>query len=225
MKISFSGLDGSGKTTQITYLMNFFKANGLKSGSIYDYTSDIRYHHFLDLAMFYSKLKDKDIIHTRFRLNFDENNELMNIIEFSNFDIPYLAEATALQDYHDAIQLEKYMNQPLSKKAEVMIYDRYFYDEIAFKSVFGCSYNRMNRMYEDYCQLDFSFYIKVSPETIYRRNQTRKDSSTTIYKDMRYIRLLSSYFDQVAKDYHMITLDGELPENVLHEIILGHLYK
>ncbi len=44
MIISFSGLDGAGKTTQINHLLNFYQGTGLSTYSIYNILPEICYH-------------------------------------------------------------------------------------------------------------------------------------------------------------------------------------
>lgn len=220
MIISFSGLDGSGKTTQIKLLLKYFKEKNLSIDSIYNYTKDIRYHHSSELLFFYKQFASKNVIHTRFRLNSDENNNFMKIIEYSEFDNYYLAEATALQGYLDYRKMDDYVNSPLLNDDRILIYDRYFYDEIAFKSIFGCSFNRMQEMYDN-CKIPtYAFYIKISPEIAYKRNKDRDDSATTIYSNISYIAKLSNYFDQIAKRYNMITINGELSIIEIHNEML-----
>lgn len=223
MIISISGLDGAGKTTQINKLLQYFDKINYQTTSIYHYTDDIRYHQCNDLKKFYNYFVSNEVIHTRFRMNSDENNYFMNIIEYSNFDNFFLAEATALQGYYDAIQMDKYINKPLIDMNKTLIYDRYFYDEIAFKSIFGSSYKRMIKMYHDFREPDYKFYIRVSPQVIYKRNQVRKDSTTTIYQDIFLITKLSNYFEMIAKEFGLIIIDGEKSPEKIHQIILNYI--
>ena len=61
MIISFSGLDGAGKTTQIKKLLNAYKIKWAKVGSIYSYMPDIWYHSVKELHDLYEKLLDFDL--------------------------------------------------------------------------------------------------------------------------------------------------------------------
>lgn len=145
MLISFSGLDGAGKTTQIKNLLHAFERTGLRTGSVYDLYEDIRYHSIQDLINLYKHLVKFDVIHLRFRLNSDENSSLMSELEYSNFQHPYLSRAAALQGYFDHVQLYRYVVLPLLEKGKTILSDRYYYDEIAFKCAYGCDYSVMKK--------------------------------------------------------------------------------
>lgn len=208
MLISFSGLDGAGKTTQIELLLNTFREAGFRTGSVYDIYPDIRYHSIADLTNLQKYLEKFDIVHLRFRLNSDENSLLMADLEYSDFQNLYLAKAAALQGYFDHVQLYRYVVFPLLEKGKIILSDRYYYDEIVFKCVYGCEYSAMRKMYMDCRKPDMAFYIAAHPEDIYQRNIDRLDGKTTLYRDISHILQLTKLFEQLTQDSELICIDG-----------------
>lgn len=219
MLISFSGLDGAGKTTQIENLLHAFQHIGFQTGSVYDLYTDIRYHSIQDLRNLYDYLEKYDVVHLRFRLNSDENSLLMSELEYSNFENPYLTKATALQGYFDYIQLYRYVVLPLIRKKKVILSDRHYYDEIVFKCAYGCNYSSMRKMYVDCIKPDIAFYISGNPEEIYQRNINRPDGKTTLYSNITYIYRLNELFKQLLKDTELIEINGaQSRENIFNHI-------
>lgn len=223
MLISISGYDGAGKTTQIKLLLNYYRQIGFKTASIYDIIPDIRYHSYQDLIRYYHYLVNFDVIHLRFRLNSDENSEIMKNLEYSDFNNPYLAEAAALQGFYDYYLLEKYVTIPLLNLGKIIISDRHYYDEIAFKSIYGCSYSRMLKMYEEIHVPDFAFYIAVSAETAFKRNQNRPDGKTTLYKNIHLLEKLGYYFNKELRDTNLIFIDGHNSISNIHSALLKQI--
>lgn len=223
MLISISGYDGAGKTTQIKLLLAHYKQMGFKTASIYDILPNIRYHTYQELINYYHYLVNFDVIHLRFRLNSDENNEIMKNLEYSDFDNVYLAEAAALQGFYDYYLLEKYVTIPLLDSGKTVISDRHYYDEIAFKSVYGCSYSRMLKMYSEIHVPDFAFYLAVSAETAFKRNQNRPDGKTTLYKNIHLIEKLGNYFSKILQDTNLTFIDGHNSIANIHSALLKHI--
>lgn len=221
MLISFSGLDGAGKTTQIELLLNTFRKAGLRTGSVYDIYSDIRYHSIADLTDLQEYLEKFDAVHLRFRLNSDENSLLMADLEYSDFQNLYLAKAVALQGYFDHAQLYRYVVFPLLEKGKTILSDRYYYDEIVFKCVYGCDYSVMRKMYMDCRKPDLAFYIAAHPQDIFRRNVDRPDGKTTLYRDISHILQLTKLFEQLTQDSELIRIDGTRSRNDVHKQILS----
>ncbi len=220
MLISFSGLDGAGKTTQIKMLLNSFNEMGYLTGSVYELYPDIRYHSIQDLKNLQIFLEKYDVIHLRFRLNSDENNKIMNTLEYSDFSTPYIAQTVALQGYFDHIRLYRYVVFPLLEKGKTIISDRHYYDEVAFKCAYGCSYSYMMNMYTDCYKPDIAFYIFVSPETVFCRNINRPDGKTTLYQDITHIIKLNDIFKQLLIDTELIKINGNHSCNDIHKNIL-----
>lgn len=223
MLISFSGPDGVGKTTQIGFLLNYLSNKGFKCCSVYDISPDIRYHDQKDLLLYYKYFRSYDVIHTRFRMNSDANDKIINELE-NNSVIPNkkLAMLTAQQGYADAYEWFNTVINPLqSEKERIFIYDRYIWDEIAFKTFYGCPLEYMENLYINAKQPQLSFVCTANAFTIKERNSNRPDGITTLYKSYAHIQRLNNIFSDLAATYHLSQINMESsPENI-HKIILN----
>lgn len=212
MLITISGPDGTGKTTQCKLLLNNFKQKGLKVTSISNIINNFDYQSGKseDLIKFYKYFKSFDVIHTRFRLHSNENAKVMDKLEVSplgNFDLATLSAYTA---YYDYIQWYKYVNEPLLKEGKILLCDKYAFDDIAFKTTFGCQYEWMKKIYYNVDLPDIGFYMDLKPETIIERNLNRPDGRIIFYDNTKNVRRLQYNFERIVSDYDLIKLNGNL---------------
>lgn len=222
MIISFSGLDGAGKTTQIKMLLSYYQQRGFKTGSIYDLFPDIRYHSVADLRYAYDFLREYDVIHMRFRLNSDQNSVIMRKLEQSLSPKPITAIAAAIQGYRDHLSLYQNVLNPLLKERKIILFDRYYYDELAFKHVYGCPCFVLKMLYANMQAADIPFYIRISPQVCQARNRARPEENAVIYNDIKRISNLAENFDDIAAQKGMIVLNGtNNAEIILEQIILS----
>lgn len=225
MIISFSGLDGAGKTTQIKNLLDAYKSQGARVGSVYSYIPDIRYHSVKDLRNLYEKLIDFDVIHIRFRLNSDRNCMIMKRLESKAPTQRIMATIAAIQGYLDHKELSKYLLVPLADKKKILIFDRYYYDELAFKSEYGALKIVLNMLYHNEKDSDIGFLIKITTEECIKRNRCRPDSQVSIYQSRSNINSLINCFDCIAKRKKLITIDGKFPKEKIAEIVMERIYQ
>lgn len=223
MIISFSGLDGAGKTTQIQMLLDAYQKLGASVGSIYSYLPDIRYHSSKELHMLYQKLCAFDVIHVRYRLNSDRNCVLMQRLERKIPPQRILATAATIQGYLDSLELSKFVLMPLLEKGKALIFDRYYYDELAFKYVYGCPELILKSIYQNAKDADFGFLIRISSEECTKRNKSRPDNNVAVYQNNTCINALSDRFDHIAEMKKLIVLDGSRSRNAISELVLKHL--
>ena len=222
MIISFSGPDGIGKTTQILYLLKYFKNMGFKCCSVYDISSDIRYHNQRDLIAYYMHFQSNDVIHTRFRMNSDANDKLISKLENTSI-IPNkeLAMLAAKQGYIDACEwFDTVVNPIQAEKEKILIFDRYIWDEIAFKTFYGCSLEYMEDLYINIERPQLSLICTASTPTIKKRNSTRPDGDTTLYKSSIYINQLNDIFTQIAEAHKLQIINMEGTPIDTHKKIL-----
>lgn len=223
MLISFSGPDGAGKSTQISKLLSFFQERGFKVGRVQDLNPAIRYQIGEDLTVYYEYLRQFDVIHTRFRLHSVENVEIMNIVQYIPTGNRWMAMFSAYTSYYDALQWYKYVTEPLLKEDKILISDKYAFDDIAFKTAYGCEYNWMKTFYHDVIIPDIGIYLKVNRETILKHNASRKDKNNILYKNEENTKKLIKAFECVKCDYSLKEIDGNHTEDVVFMEILEYL--
>lgn len=223
MLISFSGPDGAGKTTQIKKLMSYFRRRGLTVGAVQDINPNVRYHLGDDLTSYYEYLKQFDVIHTRFRLHSMENVEIMDIVQFIPIGNEWLTRFSAYTSHHDAEQWYKYVTAPLLKDGKILISDKYAFDDIAFKTAYGCDYNWLRAMHHDTLIPDISLYLKVNRNTILQHNEHRKDLYNILYQQAENTDKLLRAFEQLAKDYPIHTIEADGTKEEVSNRIISYL--
>lgn len=223
MIISFSGLDGAGKTTQIQMLLEYYKSQGAKIGSIYKHFPDIRYHNKLELKKIEPELHSCDVILMRYRLNSNRNNFIMHHLEKGMSQQHLLSTIAALQGYQDHSELNKYIISSLLSDNKTVIFDRYYYDELAFKYVYGCSDLILENLYKNVQDADIKFYIDISAQECLQRNQSRPDSNIPLYQNEKYVKQLIERFDDITKRKHLITLNGMEPKEIIAQSVLKYI--
>lgn len=223
MIISFSGLDGAGKTTQIKMLLDTYQNLGARVGSIYSYLPDIRYHSVKELHLLFKKLCFFDIIHIRYRLNSDRNCTIMQHLESKTPPNKILATVAAIQGYWDHKQLSKFVLEPLMEEKKILIFDRYYYDELAFKYIYGCPESVLESIYQKEKDSDLGFFIRISSDECIKRNQFRPDSNVVLYQTQTSIVSLIDRFDYIAGRKNLITIDGSQPREIIARLVLDQI--
>lgn len=223
MLISFSGPDGAGKTTQIKNLMSFFRDHGFKTGAVQDINQDVRYHLGDDLTFYYEYLKQFDVIHTRFRLHSMENVEIMDIVQFISTGNKWMTSYSAYTSRYDSEQWYKYVTQPLLHDGKILISDKYLFDDIAFKTAYGCTYTWLNALHHDTLIPDIALYLKVSRETILMHNESRKDLKNILYRKPEDTQNLLHAFDRLTEDYPLHAIDANGSKEDVQNNIMNYL--
>lgn len=209
MLVTIFGPDGAGKTTQIKKLLKLYQEAGLSTASIHDVMPDFNYQIGSNLSRYYQYFKNFDVIHTRFRLHTIENAQVMNILEVipPGTDVK-LAALSAYTSYHAYIQWYKYVQEPLLSAGKLLICDKYFFDDIASRSAFGCPYKWLKTIHYDTPRPDLSLYMQVDGNTLRERNKYREDGRIIHYHSSNDINRLLYYYSQIAKDEKATIIDA-----------------
>ena len=226
MLISIFGPDGAGKTTQIKKLLNLYSSAGLSTASINDKMSSFDYQVGSDLQQYYQYFKQFDVIHTRFRLHSTESDQIMSILEVipPGTDIK-LTALSAYVSYYSYVQWNKYVLEPLLNDGKLLICDKYFYDDIATKSAFGCPYKWLSNLHYDTPRPTIAFYLQLDGQTLRERNKHRGDGRIVHYHDPIATDRLLYYYEQIVIDEQLVTINGNQSRETILTDILSELEK
>lgn len=227
MLITISGPDGTGKTTQSKLLLNYFKKQGMKIAAVSDIIDNFNYQSGKseDLIRFYNYFRDYDAIHTRFRLHSNENARVMDKLEISPLGNFELATLSAYTSYYDYIQWNRYVNEPLLREGKILLCDKYAFDDIAFKTTFGCQYEWMKKMYYNVELPNVGFYMSVEPKKIIERNLNRPDGRIIFYDNEKNVRRLQYNYSRVINDYNLVVLNGNDTAEAISQTVIDEVSK
>ena len=227
MLITISGPDGTGKTTQSKMLLKYFKEQGMKTAAVSDVMDNFNYQSGKseDLKRFYDYFKKFDVIHTRFRLHSHENARVMDKLEISPIGDFELATLSAYTAYYDYIQWNRYVNEPLLREGKILLCDKYAFDDIAFKTTFGCQYEWMKKIYYNVELPNVGFYMYVEPKTIIERNLVRPDGRIVFYDNEKNVRRLQYNYSRIVNDYNLIVLNGNDTPEAISQVVIDKVSK
>lgn len=226
MLITIFGPDGAGKTTQIKRLLKAYHDEGFSTASIYDVMLNFDYNVGSDLSKYYNYFKDFDVIHIRFRLHSLESDIIMSILETipQGTDLK-LTALSAYTAYYSYIQWNKYVLEPLLADGKLLICDKYYYDDVATKSAFGCPYKWLKKMYYDTLRPTLSLYMQQSAEVLMQRNLHRGDGRIIHYQNIIGTERLLYYYEQIVTEENLTIINANQQVESIHDDILAELEK
>lgn len=197
--ITLSGLDGVGKTTQCNNIKDYFVRNFLMDGIDIADICNNTYEDYNDLMKLFNKVKKYNVIVTRFYLSTKKSKQLSyKLLYETHFD-----DSSTIIDVVKDVEFNvrmyyKYVINPLIKMGDkILIFDRFFYDEIAYRSLYGISMNMIGEIYQDwYPKSDLSFLLSLPIYIIEKRNKYRDDSCY----ETRNFSVTRTYFSPVIKE-------------------------
>lgn len=195
--ICFTGMDGTGKTTQAKELTKSFNQRGIKCKYVYARLNPFILKPFILIGeqVF---LRKKDIFE--------------NYSEYSNIKQEAIKKHSALSEIYKGIMLFDYLIQisinvtlPLILGKSIVC-DRYVFDTIVTDISVDMDYSKektmrlLSKLLNLFPKPDMTFLIDVSEEIAFQR---KDDTPSVEYLTERRVAYL-----EVAKEYNMILLDG-----------------
>lgn len=225
--ITFSGIDGVGKTSQVTMLGAALSKRGLRVISLYDLIPDGLWrgtgYVISDVADAYASA---DVVLTRMYLPSPETANLMTEIKSGMFLNTQkgleLVKRCAYSALRDSQAWWKTISDSLAL-GHIVILDRYYYDEIAYRSLYGVDSDWLTELYKDYRKPDLGIVLSLPPEQISTRNLERPDGRTELVNNKPVLNLLDGKFREIAQHEKLVVLDANRSMKDIHEMILSHV--
>lgn len=216
MIISFTGCDGAGKTTHIDLLKkricNSCKLSGI---NLLDITNGVLvYENIRDIDLIYKQLEKYDVIVTRFYMKSKLCNEEQRKIRLGSDSV--FNNSERIRKVLDCVKTDsdiwrEHVISKLHERNKIIIVDRYYYDEVAYRSMYNLGLYEVEQYFCDAIKPDLSYALLASFDEIRQRNNNREDGSTPIFRDNEKLQLLLERIELVANMYSLekIYTDGK----------------
>lgn len=198
--ISISGIDGAGKTTQISLLGSWIcKKYGLKLYSTYEKLNLRNYSNKKELELILHEMLEADVIILRPYINSKETKQLQKEVLYSDcFNNEKIGKKLAELKERDIRLWFDVIVKKLLEKNKIVLFDRYYYDEICYRSLYFKDVDYYRELYKDYPSPIFKFYIDEKIKTLQIRNQNRSDGETKLFNNSSMLKKLKNNFKEIA---------------------------
>lgn len=230
MIISFTGCDGVGKTTQINFLKKrICDVYNLSGIDLFDITKGVLvYENVNEIDLIYKQLEKYDVIVTRFYMKSKACNEEQKKIRFGSdsvFNNPDRIRKVLDLVKKDSDIWREHIISKLYAQNKIIIVDRYYYDEIAYRSLYNLGIDEVEQYFSDAIKPNLSYALLASIDEIRYRNNNREDVSTSIFKDNERLQSLIERIELIADKYSLekISSDGKDISQIGDEIFESFL--
>lgn len=225
MVISLSGYDGMGKSTSIDLLMEkICEKHGLKGISALEVNNGTEVYESMEqIDDIYKVLSQYDVITTRFYFRSDKMQKLQDMVMFTETDVfdntELIKEVTNMARQEAQIWYDHVIGRLLSNN-KIIIYDRYYYDEIAYRSLYNLEKEYIENQYTGYPESNIRIHLFGNMDVIRERNRARIDMKTALFNCEDKMAELYQNIEYISNKYNMIRLDikGKTRDEVTEDL-------
>ncbi|EKE21761.1 MAG: thymidylate kinase [uncultured bacterium] len=205
--ITISGLDGSGKSTQINLLKSYLESQGKK----------VFYFHAINfsLANKINNFKNKYCLICKLlgKCNISSKKENISITK-ANFLQIFLRKVFLR---FDLIRFKKLIQRLEQEKFDYILSDRYFYDTVVnIEYLSKNTPDAINRISAKILKPHLSIYLQADPESIMSRDRVPDQG-------LQYLIDKKNIYDKLATVFEMKIINGNGNVDNIHQEILGHV--
>ncbi len=212
MIISLTGFDGVGKSTSVEIVRELIcKQYNLVGISAKDVNNNsLIYNSQKDLDRIFNQLNNFDVISCPFYFRTSEyqklQTEIMNA-DKSIFENANLIVRVANLAKKNADEWFSHVIKKLLDKNKIIICDRYYYDEIAYRSLYNLNREYIEKLYNNFIEADVRIFLYADFEFILNRNCSREDAKMALFQRKDKMSELLLNLDYICKKYKMVTID------------------
>lgn len=190
--ISISGIDGSGKSSQMALLRTSLEGQGYKCAwRLFDATS---YGENAAAAISQLQVEGVHCLFTRASIDWTERYPLMRDFVYDpNLQSSELALAVTSVFAGACIQVQACCIRPLLESGIHVFCDRYWYDDLIYRS-YWVDEGLIRQLYAPMRTPDLALMIDVPPAITLRRNLGRLDGKSPLLRDAGAVTDLRSRF-------------------------------
>ncbi len=222
MILSFSGIDGAGKSTQIDLLLRALVRKGQ--------TLDLREHRMFEgveqLHALRREAQRFDVIAVRFYLSSAETRLAQARVKRAGG--PTAVRATVAWDafslaLDDATRWRRLFVEPLLNAGRTLIFDRYAFDEVIYRTAEGLDPIELSRAYASFPTVDCAFLVDVRADVLCARNAVRADGAGMLFRVPNRLESLVDKFRRYAPLFGLTPVDGEASPEDVHRAVVHAL--
>ena len=214
--ISISGIDGSGKTTQLIALINYYRTQGFHDIS---YMALPKTEPITDIKAYYETLKLYDLVLIRSCCRRTKGAVLLKKI--SNSNVIDNEEMRKLSHYFiedTRIWFEEVIYKLLNDN-KIILFDRFYWDELPYHYLFHANLEEMIAFGKTLPR-PMSFFLKIPLKVVIERNQDRPDKNKKVFSSEEKIKRILEGYEKYVEPHCDVILDATQNEKVITNQIL-----